>query len=111
MLTGEHVRDIRADLQDRATRIEEQIAVTQTQFDTFIEQLEREHRSKLEDLKSELDIVHRVMKTEDRLIDVLSPSGAQSEPSSPQQPEPQQAQSQQAISEFLTRKVSALSMR
>jgi hypothetical protein len=98
------MRDIRGDLQDRANRLAEQISATQGQFDKVIEQLKLEHQVELENLKSDLDTVRRVMKTEGRLSSVMSPS-KQSVPS-PQQP--QQAQSQQPTSYSLMRKVSAL---
>ena len=99
------MRDIRGDLQDRANRLAEQISATQGQFDKMIEQLKLEHQVELENLRSDLDTVRRVMKTEDRLGSVMSPS-KQSEPRAPQQP--QQAQSQQPTSDSLMRKVSAL---
>jgi hypothetical protein len=103
------MRDIRDDLQDRANLLAEQISAKQTQFDKFIEQLKLEHQGKLEDLKSDLNSLHMVMKTEDRLLGiVIAPSKLQSEPTSPQQPRPQQPQSQQPTSDSLMRKVSAL---
>ena len=105
------MRDIRGDLQDRANLLAEQISATQGQFDKFIEQLKLEHQGKLEDLKSDLDTVHMVMKTEDRLGSVMSPSKLQSERRPPQPPRPQQAQSQQPTSDSLIRKVSALRAR
>jgi hypothetical protein len=71
----------------------------------MIEQLKLEHQVELENLRSDLDTVRRVMKTEDRLGSAMSPS-KQSVPRPPQQP--QQAQSQQPTSDSLMRKVSAL---
>jgi len=99
------MRDIRGDLQDRSNRLAEQISATQAQFDKVIEQLKLEHQGKLEDLKSDLDTVRMVIKTEDRLGSRISLS-KQSEPRPSQRP--QQAQSQQATSDSLMRKVSAL---
>ena len=96
--------DIRGDLLDRANRLAEQISATQGQFDKVIEQLKLEHQVELENLKSDLDTVRRVMKTEGRLSSVMSPSKQSVPP--PQQP--QQAQSQQPTSYSLMRKVSAL---
>ena len=96
------MRDIRSDLQDRANRLAKQISATQGQFDKVIEQLKLEYQGKLEDLKSDLDAVRVVMKTEDRLGSRISPS-KQSEAS-----RSQPAQSQQATSDSLMRKVSAL---
>jgi hypothetical protein len=100
------MRDIRGDLQERANRLAEQISATQDQFDKVIEQLKLEHQVELENLRSDLDIVHRVMKTEDRLGSEMSPSKQPEEPRPPQQP--QQAQSHQPTSDSLRRKVSAL---
>ena len=105
------MRDIRDDLQDRANLLAEQISAAQGQFDKFIEQLKLEHQGKLEDLKSDLNSVHMVMKTEDRLGSVMSPSKLQSEPRPPQPPRPQQAQAQQPTSDSLIRKVSAVRAR
>ena len=92
------MRDIRGDLQDRAKLLEEQISSTRSQFDKFIEKVKLEHQDKLEGLKSDLDNIHVVMKTEDKL---------QSEATAPGQLR-QQAQSQQQTSNFLQRKMSAL---
>src|ERR1700756_990189 len=99
------MRDIRGDLQDRANRVAEQISATQGQFDKVLEQLKLEHQAKLEELKSDLDAVRMVMKTEERVGSVIAPT-AQSEPRPPQQP--QQGQSQKPTSDSLMRRVSAL---
>lgn len=106
------MRDIRDDLRDRATLLAEQISASHSQFDKHIEQLKLEHQGKLEDLKSDLNCIRLVMKTEDRLLGVvISPSKPQSETAPPQQPRPQQTQTQQPTSDSLMRKVSALSAR
>jgi len=81
------MRDIRSDLQERAKLLEEQIGATQSQFDKYIEQLTHEHQGKLEELKSDLDAVQVVTKTEDRLFgSVRPPTEPKSEPVPPQQP-------------------------
>ena len=81
------MRDIRGDLQDRANRVSEQLSATQGQFDKVLEQLKLEHQRKLEDLKSDLDAVQMVIKTEDRLLgSVRPPAKLKSEPMPPQQP-------------------------
>jgi len=106
------MRDIRGDLQERVKLLEEQIGATQSQFDKVMEQLKLEHQGKLEDLKSDLDAVQMVLKTEDRLLGSVRPAAElQSEPMPPQQPRWQQAQSQQPTSGAMMRKVSALSAR
>ena len=81
------MRDIRSDLQERAKLLEEQIGATQSQFDKYIEELTHEHQGKLEELKSDLDAVQVVTKTEDRLFgSVRPPAEPKSEPVPPQQP-------------------------
>jgi hypothetical protein len=62
------MRDIRGDLQDRANVIAEQIAAVQGQFDSRIEQLKREHQTKLEDLRSALRNVQMVIGIEERRL-------------------------------------------
>jgi len=63
------MRDIRGDLQDRAALLEEQINAHEAQFDKLIEQLKREHDTRLDDLKTELEAVNRLMELELRRID------------------------------------------
>jgi len=99
------MRDIRGDLQDRANRLAKQISATQEQFDKVIEHLKLEHQVELENLKSDLDGVRVVMKTEDCRGSAISPS-KQLEPRRPQGP--QQAHSQHATPVSLMRTVSAL---
>jgi hypothetical protein len=65
---GNQMRDIRGDLQDRANVIAEQIAAVQGQFDSRIEQLKREHQTKLEDLRSALRNVQMVIGIEERRL-------------------------------------------
>jgi hypothetical protein len=52
------VRDIRGDLQERAKRIEQAILAEENRCQKLIDQLEREHDSKLEDLKIQLAAVN-----------------------------------------------------
>jgi hypothetical protein len=68
------MRDIRGDLQDRAALLGEQINAQEAQFDQLIEQLKREHDSRLEDFKAELDAVNRLMELELRRIESAPPS-------------------------------------
>ena len=62
------MRDIRGDLQDRAGLLEEQINAHEAQFDKLIEQLKREHDTRLEDLKAEFEAVNRLLEVELRRI-------------------------------------------
>jgi hypothetical protein len=63
------MRDIRGDLQDRAALLEEQLNAHEAQFDKLIEQIKREHDQRLEDLKTELDAVNRLLDLELRRIE------------------------------------------
>jgi hypothetical protein len=62
------MRDIRSDLQDRASLLEEQINSTKAQFESLVEQLRAEHESKLADLKVESDAVNRLLEVEQRRL-------------------------------------------
>ena len=66
---GKQMRDIRGDLQDRAALLEEQINVHEAQFDKLIDQLKREHDQRLEDLKTELEAVNRLLELELRRLE------------------------------------------
>jgi hypothetical protein len=52
----------------------EQINAQEAQFDQLIEQLKREHDTRLEDFKAELDAVNRLMELELRRIESAPPS-------------------------------------
>jgi hypothetical protein len=52
----------------------EQINAQEAQFDQLIDQLKREHDSRLEDFKAELDAVNRLMELELRRIESAPPS-------------------------------------
>ena len=79
------MRDIRGDLQDRAALLEEQINAHEAQFDKLIEQLKREHDTRLDDLKTELEAVNRLMELELRRIDTAPSQRGQGR----EQPAPQ----------------------
>lgn len=88
---GDHqMRDIRDDLQDRANLIEEQIKTAQAQFDALIEQIKREHDSRVEDLKAELNAVNAVISLEQRRL-----GNEHAQPQS-QAPRPQHLQAEPA---------------
>jgi hypothetical protein len=119
------MRDIRGDLQDRAALLEEQINAHESQFDKLIEQLKREHDSRLEDLKTELEAVTRLMELELRRLETApAASAAQGRetvhhvsrhaPQQPVQHTPHQsqphvqaaAQPQAPLADFLIRKLN-----
>jgi hypothetical protein len=62
------MRDIRGELQERASLVEQQITATQNQFKKLIEQLKSEHDSRAIDLKAALNAVNRVIEIEHRRL-------------------------------------------
>ena len=91
------MRDIRGDLQERASVVEQQINVAQDQFEKLIEQLKREYDARAIGLKAELDAVNRVVEIEHRRL-----GSTTSAPKS---------HSQQPLADFLVRKLGeAVSM-
>ena len=106
------MRDIRGDLQDRANLIAEQIALPQGQYDAHIETLKSEHQIILEELKSALLNVHRVIGFEGRRVGSSVPATeAEPQASSRSPRHPQQAQSHQPPSDALARKVASVGFR
>jgi hypothetical protein len=71
-------------LQDRAGLLEEQINAHEAQFDKLIEQLKREHDSRLEDLKAELEAVNRLLEVELRRVET-APAAPKVQPREPVQ--------------------------
>ena len=106
------MRDIRDDLQDRASLIAEQISTAQGQFDKHIEQLRHEHEAKLEDLRSALHGVHMVIGIEGRRLGSSLPgTEAKCQDTPLSHHLPQQAQPKQPLSDALIRKVASVSAR
>ena len=62
------MRDIRNDLQDRASLLEEEINAAEAQFDKLVEQLRTEHEGRLEDLRAEFEAVSRLLEVEQRRL-------------------------------------------
>ena len=117
------MRDIRGDLQDRAALLEEQINAHEAQFEKLTAQLKREHDSRVEDLKAELEAVNRLMEVELRRLETMpSAPRAQGRETAPQavhqpqpypshQAEPQrqtqgQHQPQPPLADFLVRRLN-----
>jgi hypothetical protein len=91
------MRDVRGDLQERANLIAEQISSVQGQLDNRVQQLKREHETRLEDLRSALRNVHVVIGIEEpRLGTSMSATRAQSQPTPGS--EAPQAESQKPLS-------------
>jgi hypothetical protein len=68
------MRDIRGELQERASLIEEQINAHEAEFEKHIEQLKRERDSRLEVLNAELEAVTRLMEIEVRRLSSAPPA-------------------------------------
>ena len=63
------MRDIRGDLQERANVCQEQIRATDSHFEQRIKQLQNERDMRLEDLKSALTMIQKLMEFENRFAD------------------------------------------
>ena len=126
------MRDIRGELQERASLFEEQINAHEAEFEKHIEQLKRERDSRLEDLNAELEAVTRLMEIEVRRLSSAPPAqtpevvhhavhqpAQQSAPQPPQhsahqpvqhsshRPQPQpKKQAEQPLADFLVRKLN-----
>jgi hypothetical protein len=60
------MRDIRSDLQERATLVDDQIRAAYSHFERTVEQLRNEHDARVADLKSDLTMIARFMEFEQR---------------------------------------------
>src|ERR1044071_7866374 len=63
------MRDIRGDLQDRASLLEEQISAHEAQFEKRVAQMKAEHEARLKDLRAEFDAVTKLLELEQRRLD------------------------------------------
>jgi hypothetical protein len=118
------MRDIRADLEERAAWLEKQISSAQAHFDTLVERFKAEHESRLKPVRTEFEAVRILLGGEDRRLGngasapkvPAQPLQAKLEQVQPaqqpeaqisQQPSPKQApsQSRQPLADFLGRKL------
>jgi hypothetical protein len=67
------MRDIRSDLQERATLIDEQIRATYGHFEKILQQLQCEQDAKIADLKSGLAMIAKLMEFEQQFLGTVSP--------------------------------------
>jgi uncharacterized coiled-coil protein SlyX len=81
------MRDIRGDLQDRASLLEEQISAQEAQFEKLVAQIRAEHEAALEELRAEFDAVTKLHELEQRRLD----NAPQAPKAVPVQPAPQAA--------------------
>src|SRR5262249_46130241 len=72
------MRDIRGDLQDRASLLEGQISAHEAQFEKLVAQIRAEHEARLKDLRAEFDVVTKLHELEQRRLDNApqAPTGA-----------------------------------
>jgi hypothetical protein len=78
------MRDIRGDLQERASLFQQQIDTAQAQHQALLDQLKKEQDSRLKALKDELEAVNRVLEIEHRRVGMAGAAA------NFQQPQPQQ---------------------
>ncbi|HEX2380748.1 MAG TPA: hypothetical protein VHI74_08450 [Methyloceanibacter sp.] len=76
------MRDIRGDLQDRASLLEEQINAHEAQFEKLMEQIRAEHEARLEDLKAEFAALTKLLELEHRRLGAQAPKAAPAPPAS-----------------------------
>src|SRR6476469_1298003 len=67
------MRDIRSDLQERATLIDVQIRAAYSHFEKTVEQLKNEHNVRVADLKSGLTMIAKFIEFEQRYFRPVSP--------------------------------------
>ena len=79
------MRDIRGDLQDRASLLEGQISAHKAQFEKLVAQIRAEHEAMLKDLRAELDAVTKLHELEQRRLE----NSPQAPTGTPVQPAPQ----------------------
>jgi hypothetical protein len=79
------MRDIREDLQDRASLVEGQISAHEAQFEKRVARMKAEHEARLKDLRAEFDAVTKLHEFEQRRLDNAPPAPT----AAPAQPAPQ----------------------
>ncbi len=84
------MRDIRNDLQDRASLLEEEINAAEAQFEKLVEQLRSEHEGRVEDLRAEFEAVSRLLEVEQRRLANIPVTSAPKPQPRVQAPLPQQ---------------------
>jgi uncharacterized coiled-coil protein SlyX len=84
------MRDIRGDLQERASLLEEQISAQEAQFEKLVAQIRAEHEARLKDLRAEFDAVTKLHAFEQRRLDNApqAPTGAPVQPALQGVPQP-----------------------
>jgi hypothetical protein len=86
------MRDIRADLEERAALLESQINCADAQFDKLVEQLKAEYETRLKNVKAELAAVRTLLGIEDRRLANGASAPKPQAQARPPEPKPEQAQ-------------------
>jgi len=68
------MRDLRRDLQERATLIDQQIRAAYDHFERRVQQLQSEHDARIGDLNSALAMITKFMEFEERNMGKVSPA-------------------------------------
>ena len=68
------MRDIRGDLQDRASVLEKRINTAEAQFERHVGELTREHEASVGHLKEELEAVNTLIEVELRRLTSAAPA-------------------------------------
>jgi hypothetical protein len=92
MNEGDSMRDIRADLEERAAVLESQINSADAQFDKLVEQLKAEYETRLKNVQAEFDAVRVLLSVEDRRLANGTTVPKPQAQARPPQPKPEQAQ-------------------
>ena len=93
------MRDIRGDLQERASWLEEQINSSLSQFEKYVEQLKLEHDNRVKELRVELEAVNALLGIE------LRRHGNVQAPAAPQPAPSQRPRPQLPLADFIIRKL------
>lgn len=107
------MRDIRADLEERAAWLEKQISSAQAHFEMLVERFKAEHESRLKPVRVEFEAVRVLLGGEDRRLGngatALKPKAQAQPPQAklelPAAKPAQPPQSQQPLADFLSRKL------
>ena len=63
------MRDIRSDLEERANIIQEQLKASYAQFESVVQQLQRERDARVADLNQTLVMIEKLMQFESGVMD------------------------------------------
>lgn len=102
------MRDIRADLEDRAQLIREQIKSAQSAFERQMKTIQQEYEKKLDKLRITLDAVNTLLGSEHHMPRSAQAPDEQSQRSErgPQPTRPQHADPKKALADFIIRELS-----